>query len=67
MLLIATIPISIGGWGVRETAMAVMFSFLGLAETDGVIVSVLFGAAMFFIGAVGGLVWVSTVQAPHRN
>jgi hypothetical protein len=68
MLLIATIPISIGGWGVRETVMAIMFGFLGLAETDGVIVSVLFGAAMFFIGAIGGLVWVITAQAaPPRN
>jgi hypothetical protein len=28
---------------------------------------VLFGAAMFIIGAVGGLVWISTAQAPHRN
>jgi hypothetical protein len=47
--------------------MAVAFSFLGLAETDGVIVSVLFGAGAFIVGAVGGLVWISTAQAPHRN
>jgi uncharacterized membrane protein YbhN (UPF0104 family) len=67
MLLIATVPISIGGWGVRETVMAVAFSFLGLAETDGVIVSVLFGAGAFIVGALGGLVWISTAQAPHRN
>ena len=52
ILLIATVPISIGGWGVRETVMAVAFSFLGLAETDGVIVSVLFGAGAFIVGAV---------------
>jgi hypothetical protein len=32
-----------------------------------VIVSVLFGAAMFIIGAVGGLVWISTAQAARRN
>ncbi|HEX4553220.1 MAG TPA: lysylphosphatidylglycerol synthase transmembrane domain-containing protein [Xanthobacteraceae bacterium] len=67
ILLIATVPISIGGWGVRESAMAVAFSFLGLAETDGVIVSVLLGAGMFIVGAAGGLVWIATAQASHRN
>jgi uncharacterized membrane protein YbhN (UPF0104 family) len=66
-LLITTVPISIGGWGVRETVMVVAFSFLGLAETDGLIVSVLYGAGMFMVGAIGGLVWISTVQAPPRQ
>jgi uncharacterized membrane protein YbhN (UPF0104 family) len=66
-LLITTVPISIGGWGVRETVMVVAFSFLGLAETDGLIVSVLYGAATFLVGAVGGLAWISTAQAPHRQ
>jgi glycosyltransferase 2 family protein len=66
-LLIATVPISIGGWGVRETVMAAAFSFLGLAATDGLIVSVLFGAATFIVSAAGGLVWISTAQAPQRN
>jgi uncharacterized membrane protein YbhN (UPF0104 family) len=66
-LLITTVPISIGGWGVRETVMVVAFSFLGLAETDGLIVSVLYGAATFAVAAVGGLVWISTTKAPPRK
>jgi hypothetical protein len=67
ILLIATVPISIGGWGVRETVMAVAFSFLGLAETDGVIVSVLFGAGAFIVGAVGGLVWILSAEKAARG
>jgi hypothetical protein len=30
-------------------------------------VSVLYGAATFIVGAVGGLVWISTAQAPPRQ
>ena len=57
VLMVATIPISIAGWGVRESAMVIAFSYAGLAESDGLIVSVIYGAAMLAIGAVGGLVW----------
>lgn len=58
VILIASIPISIAGWGVRESAMMTAFAHAGLAETDGLIVSVLYGAAMFLTGVVGGLVWI---------
>jgi hypothetical protein len=58
VVLIASIPISIAGWGVRESAMMTAFAYAGLAETDGLLVSVLFGGALFLTGVVGGLVWV---------
>ena len=45
VLLIATIPLSIAGWGTRETAMILAFGYAGLPESDGLIVSVLFGIA----------------------
>ena len=47
VMLIATIPISIAGWGLRESAMVLAFSFAGLAESDGLIVSILFGVSQF--------------------
>ena len=46
VMLIATIPISIAGWGVRESAMVLAFSYAGLAESDGLIVSILFGCQL---------------------
>ena len=38
----------------REAAMIVAFGYAGLTQTDGVMVSVLFGASYFIVGAIGG-------------
>ena len=59
VILITIVPISIAGWGVRESAMVVAFAYAGLPDTDGLLVSLLFGAATFLVGALGGLVWIS--------
>ena len=58
IMLITMLPISIAGWGVRESAMMVAFGYAGLARADGLMVSLLFGAAMFAVGAIGGIVWI---------
>jgi hypothetical protein len=58
VMLIVTIPISIAGWGVRESALVLAFSYAGLPESDGLLVSVLMGGAMFAVGILGGLVWL---------
>ena len=58
VMLIVTVPISIAGWGVRETALVLAFFYAGLPESDGLLVSVLIGAAMFAVGIIGGLVWL---------
>jgi len=60
VILIATIPISIAGWGVRESAMILAFSYAGLAESDGLIVSILYGVVSLGVGALGGLVWMAS-------
>jgi uncharacterized membrane protein YbhN (UPF0104 family) len=60
VILIATVPVSIAGWGVRESAMVLAFSYAGLAESDGLIVSILFGAAALGVGGIGGMVWIAS-------
>jgi glycosyltransferase 2 family protein len=60
VILLTVIPISIAGWGVREGAMVVAFGYAGLAQSDGLIVSLLFGFGYLVLGIVGGLVWVLT-------
>ena len=55
-------PISIAGWGVREATMMVAFGYAGLAQTDGTVVSILFGAVYFIVGALGGLVWIFSAE-----
>jgi hypothetical protein len=60
VILIATTPVSIAGWGVRESAMALAFSYAGLPASDGLVISILFGATTFAIGAIGGIVWIAS-------
>ena len=60
VLLIATVPISIAGWGVRESSMIAAFAYAGLAESDGLTLSILFGAVSFIIGIIGGIIWISS-------
>lgn len=62
IMLITMMPISIAGWGVREATMMVAFGYAGLAQTDGTVVSILFGMVYFIVGAIGGLVWVLSAE-----
>ena len=62
VVLIAAVPVSIAGWGVREGVMLAAFTYAGLPESDGVLVSILFGAANFAIGAMGGVAWILSAQ-----
>jgi glycosyltransferase 2 family protein len=59
VLLIATLPVSIAGWGVRESSFMFAFAHAGLAQTDGLVISILFGAASFVVGMAGGIVWIA--------
>ena len=58
VVLVAAVPVSIAGWGVRENAMIAAFVYAGLPDGDGLLVSVLFGAGSFVIGALGGMAWI---------
>lgn len=59
VVLVSIVPISIAGWGVREGAMVAAFAYAGLPQSDGLIVSLLFGAGNLLMGAVGGLIWIA--------
>jgi uncharacterized membrane protein YbhN (UPF0104 family) len=58
VMLVAIVPISIAGWGVREGAMVAAFAYAGLPQADGLIVSLLFGAATLVVSVIGGVIWV---------
>ena len=62
IMLITMLPISIAGWGVREASMMVAFGYAGLARADGTVVSLLFGASFFVVGAIGGLIWIFSAE-----
>lgn len=67
IMLITMLPISIAGWGVREATMMVAFGYAGLAQADGTVVSLLFGASSFIAGAIGGLVWILSSEKTSQS
>lgn len=60
VLLAALAPISIGGWGVREGALILLFAPLGVGADQAIAVSVLFGLVLTAIGLVGAVVWLAS-------
>ena len=62
VMLITMLPISIAGWGVREATMGLAFGYAGLMTSEGVNISLLFGAVSFIVGLVGGLVWILSAE-----
>jgi glycosyltransferase 2 family protein len=75
IVLVTTLPISIAGWGVRESATVIGFGFVGMAPVDAVALSVVFGLVQIVIGLPGGLIWMlqrrsgdqKSMQRPPRS
>ena len=63
VILITTLPISIAGWGVRESATVIAFGFVGVAPVDAVALSVVFGLVQIAIGLPGGALWIAQPAA----
>lgn len=66
VLLITTIPISIAGWGIRETVVVGLFSFVGVSPDQSLAISIVFGLAVAGAALPGGLVWLFT-EKPKRS
>ena len=58
VILITTVPISIAGWGLRESAMVATFAFIGIVQEDAIALSLLFGLVNAVISLPGGLLWL---------
>lgn len=63
VLLATALPISIAGWGVRESSMVIALGLFEVSKGDAVAVSILFGLLHLVVGMGGGLVWI----APSRT
>jgi len=64
-LLVALVPVSLGGWGVREGAFVVLLGFYGVAPEQSLIVSILFGLALLVASLPGLVLWLGQ-PAPAR-
>jgi uncharacterized membrane protein YbhN (UPF0104 family)/SAM-dependent methyltransferase len=59
ILLASAIPLSVGGWGIRESAGIAIMPLLGLASPDEALaLSLLLGVCLLLIGLLGGIVWL---------
>ena len=58
VILIMTLPISIAGWGVRETAMVTAFGLVGVDAGSAIVLSILFGIVTMINALPGGLVFL---------
>lgn len=58
VMLVSVMPISVAGWGVRESAMVVGLGFAGIGAADALAVSVAFGLMQAVLGIPGGLLWL---------
>lgn len=69
-LVVATLPVSIAGWGVREGAFVTALGLVGVAATDALLLGLATGFVQLAQGLVGGAFWVAggrqlpTVSSP---
>ncbi|MEK9754272.1 MAG: lysylphosphatidylglycerol synthase transmembrane domain-containing protein [Rhodospirillaceae bacterium] len=60
VLLILAVPVSIGGWGVREGAMVWAFALIGVPKEAALVLSLLFGFTALACALPGGLIWLAS-------
>jgi hypothetical protein len=64
-MLATAIPISIGGWGVRESAFVTGFGLVGVTASNAIVLSVLFGILNLLVRLPGALVWLAATKHAH--
>lgn len=59
VLLITTIPISIGGWGVREVGMVGLLGFIGVPQAAALMLSIEMGFIVIFLSLPAAVLWLA--------
>ena len=65
--LLAVLPISLGGIGVREASLAALLTPFGAAAPGVVAASLIWQAVLFVTGLIGAAIWASTPGAKSAN
>ncbi len=63
-VLLATLPISVAGWGVRENAMVALYGFVGVPPEQALAISILYGVVSILVALPGGLLWLANRRRP---
>ncbi|MDO8606929.1 MAG: lysylphosphatidylglycerol synthase transmembrane domain-containing protein [Phaeospirillum sp.] len=64
VILIMTLPISIAGLGLRETAMVAAFGYVGVEAHSALALSVLFALVNIATALPGGVIWLLSAEHP---
>ena len=56
--LLANLPISVGGWGVRETAVVLLFGLIGVPSSAALVLSLQLGLLALLVVFPGGILWL---------
>jgi uncharacterized protein (TIRG00374 family) len=64
VILIMTLPISIAGLGLRETAMVTAFGYVGVENHSALVLSLLFGLVGIASALPGGAIWLLSSEHP---
>lgn len=64
VMLLASLPISIAGWGVREGAMVVAFGVLGVTREAALVLSLQYALVGYLSAAPGAAAWIAE---PNRR
>ena len=67
MVSVALVPISIGGWGLREVAVITLLGHHGVPPDKALLFSVCFGLALAVGSLPGALAWLLYSFAPSRR
>ena len=67
VMLLSAAPISIAGWGVRESVMISAMALVGAPETGSLGLSLVYGVIMILIGLVGGVLWLANSDRRVRD
>ena len=57
--LFQLLPVSLGGWGVREAALVVILGKLGIPGETALAASLCVGVSQILVGLPGGLIWLN--------
>ena len=60
--LLVILPISISGWGIRETILIVGLGLLGISKEQAITLSILYGVLLILSSLPGLLTWFSNIH-----
>jgi hypothetical protein len=58
VMLVVALPVSAGGWGVREGAIVASLALAGVGTTPALLLSVELGVIGTLVGLPGGVIWL---------